>query len=319
MVNCNSGSLQKKITVALLSGGTSTERDVSLASGSQVYDALDKGRYDVRRYDPKTDLVRLATEAPQIDVALVVLHGVGGEDGSVQGLLDLLHIPYQCSGLLGSAVAMNKLAAKNLYVQNHIPTPAFIAGHRGKPFNTADCLRRIGLPLVVKPASGGSSIGMTIVRTSDEMAPALEAAFACDVDLLAEEYIKGTEITVAVMGNTCLEALPVVEIVPKGAHAFFNYAAKYDDDGALEICPARISEKLGAQAQDFAKKSHAALFCKGYSRTDMMIRGEEIFVLETNTIPGMTRRSLLPLAAGAAGMDFSQLIDRLIALALEKS
>lgn len=318
MVREQSDQIQNKITVALLSGGTSPERDVSLASGSQVYDALDKTRYDVRRYDPKTDLARLVTEAPQIDVALVVLHGVGGEDGSVQGLLDLLHIPYQCSGLLGSAVAMNKLAAKNLYVQNQIPTPAFIAGRRGKSFDTEECIKRLGLPLVIKPASGGSSIGMSIVKTMEEMAPALEAAFACDADLLAEEYIKGTEITVAVMGNSHLEALPVVEIVPTGTHVFFNYAAKYNEDGALEICPARITEKLAAQAQVLAKKSHAALFCKGYSRTDMMIRGEEIFVLETNTIPGMTRRSLLPLAAGAAGMDFSQLIDRLISLALEK-
>jgi D-alanine-D-alanine ligase len=133
MVSNNLDQVQKRITVALLSGGTSTEREVSLASGSQVYDALDKSRYDVRRYDPKTDLSRLVADAPQIDMALVMLHGVGGEDGSVQGLLDLLHIPYQCSGILGSSLAMHKLAAKHLYVQNSIPTPAFLYGRRGNP------------------------------------------------------------------------------------------------------------------------------------------------------------------------------------------
>jgi D-alanine-D-alanine ligase len=150
------------------------------------------------------------------------------------------------------------------------------------------------------------------------MPPALAAAFACDDSLLAEEYIKGTEITVGVMGNTQLEALPVVEIVPTDTHKFFDYSAKYNAGGALEICPARISEKLTLAARDLAKKSHAALFCKGYSRTDMMVREDDIFVLETNTIPGMTRQSLLPLAARTAGMDFAQLIDHLIALALEK-
>lgn len=305
--------------MALLSGGTSPERDVSLASGRQVYDALDKNRYDVCQYDPKTDLARLVTDAPRIDVALVILHGVGGEDGTVQGLLDLLHIPYQCAGPLGSAVAMNKLAAKQLYVQNQIPTPAFIWGRRGKAFDTEACIEHLGLPLVIKPASGGSSIGMSIVRTRDEMAPAIAAAFACDDTLLAEAYIQGTEITVAVMGNTHLETLPVVEIVPAAIHQFFDYSAKYNAGGAQEICPARISEKLTIIARDLAKKSHAALFCKGYSRTDMMVRGDDIFVLETNTIPGMTPQSLLPLAARAAGMDFSRLIDQLIALALEKS
>lgn len=309
---------QLRITVALLSGGTSPERDVSLASGSQVYEALDKSRYDVRRYDPKTDLARLVADAPRIDVALVILHGVGGEDGTVQGLLDLLHIPYQCSGPLGSAVAMNKLAAKHLYVQNRIPTPAFVCGRRGNAFDTAACIERLGLPVVVKPASGGSSIGMSIVRAPDEMASALAAAFACEETLLAEEYIQGTEITVAVMGNAHLETLPVVEIVPADTHQFFDYSAKYNAGGALEICPARISEKLTNTARDLAKKAHAALFCKGYSRTDMMIRGDDVFVLETNTIPGMTRQSLLPLAARTAGMDFAHLIDRLIILALEK-
>jgi len=310
--------MEKRLTVALLSGGTSPEREVSLASGSQVYDALDKNRYFVRRYDPKTDIARLVADAPQIDVALVILHGVGGEDGSIQGLLDLLHIPYQCAGLLGSSVAMNKLAAKQLYIQNQVPTPAFFPVRRKDVFDTDAGIHRLGLPLVVKPASGGSSIGMSIVRTTDEMPRALAAAFAVDGTALLEEYIKGIEITVAVLGNEHPEALPVVEIVPNDTHGFFDFAAKYTAGETLEICPARISEDLARIARDLAIKAHVALFCKGYSRTDMMVRGQDIFVLETNTIPGMTSQSLLPLAARAAGMDFAGLIDRLIALALEK-
>lgn len=309
--------MEKKITVALLSGGTSSEREVSLSGGDQVYRALDKNRYDIFRYDPKTDIARLIADAPKIDVALIILHGTHGEDGTVQGLLDLLHIPYQCSGPLGSSVAMNKLASKYLYAQCRIPTPDFMSFTIRDAIDADACVRRLGLPVVVKPVSGGSSIGMTIAHTKTELIAAFDIAFEYDDIILLEEYIKGTEITGAVIGNQNMEALPIVEIVPNKTHAFFDYKAKYTAGETQEICPARISEKLTQSACELAKKSHSALFCKGYSRTDMIVRGEDIYVLETNTIPGMTTSSLLPLAAGAAGMNFSQLIDRLIALGLE--
>jgi len=320
--------MKNKITVALLFGGISPERDVSISGGNQVYAALNKDKYRVRRYDPKTDIEKLVADAPDIDMALVILHGTGGEDGSVQGLLDLLEIPYQCAGVLGSAVSMNKLSSKHLYVQNHIPTPDFMVFHKnravadmGIDMDIKACIPRLGLPVVVKPASGGSSIGMSIVQSEENLMPALENAFAYDDTVLAEAYVRGTEITCAVIGNTMPEALPVIEIVPKSTHTFFDYQAKYTAGETEEICPARISEKSAQKAGDLAKMAHQALFCKGYSRTDMIISGNgtdaDIYVLETNTIPGMTSASLLPLAAQAAGMSFSELIDRLISLGLE--
>jgi D-alanine-D-alanine ligase len=308
----------KKITVALLSGGTSSECEVSLSGGDQVYHAMDKNRYDIFRYDPKTDIARLVADAPKLDVALIILHGTHGEDGTVQGLLDLLHIPYQCSGVLGSAVAINKLASKNLYVQSNIPTPAFMGFFRNDSIDADECIRRLKLPIVVKPVSGGSSIGMSIAYSKKDLIKALDSAFKYDDTVLLEEYIKGTEITGAVLGNQKLEALPIIEIVPSEKYDFFDYEAKYTAGETKEICPARISEDLTQSARELAKKSHSALFCRGYSRTDMIIRDEEIYVLETNTIPGMTSSSLLPLAAERAGMNLSQLLDRLIELGMEK-
>ncbi len=309
----------KKITIALLSGGTSSERKVSLNSGKQVLEALDKTRYNVFRYDPKTDMARILADAPRIDFALVILHGTNGEDGTVQGFLDLLNIPYQCAGPLGSSVAMNKLASKYLYEQSNIPVPAYLSFKRNETIDSDDCIRRLGLPLVVKPVSGGSSIGMTICRKSDDLSKAFVKAFEQDDTILLEEYISGTEITGGVIGNNRLQALPIVEIVPKKNHDFFDYTAKYTAGETAEICPAKINENLSKKAQQLAEKAHHALFCKGYSRTDMIIKKDEIYVLETNTIPGMTPESLLPLAARTAGMDFTQLLDRLIELGLEFS
>lgn len=309
--------MEKKITVALLSGGTSSEREVSLSGGDQVYQALDKDKYTVFRYDPKTDIARLVADASKIDVALIILHGTHGEDGSIQGLLDLLHIPYQCSGILGSAVAINKLSSKFLYKQHNILTPDFMSIHKNDAVDADTCIHRLGLPVVVKPVCGGSSIGMTVVHAKKDLIRALDNAFVYDETVLLEAFIKGTEITGAVIGNKNPESLPIIEIVPKKTHAFFDYKAKYTAGETEEICPARISDPLTRRAQKLAKQSHGALFCKGCSRTDMMVSGNDIYVLETNTIPGMTACSLLPLAAEKAGMNFSQLIDRLIELALD--
>src|SRR6056297_1918796 len=307
----------KKVSVALLAGGTSSERDISLKGGDQVYAALDKKKYHVVRYDPQSDIPKLFADAPNIDVALVILHGANGEDGTVQGILDLLHIPYQCSGPLGSAAAMNKLASKKLYEAVGIPVPAYIGVTRKASVDILDCVARMGLPLVVKPASSGSSIGMSIVRSAEALPGALENAFALDDYVLIEEYISGIEITGGVLGNDTLEVLPIVEIVPAGHHEYFDFTAKYTAGETREICPARISDRLAKQAQDLACRAHRALFCKGCSRTDMILCGDQIYVLETNTIPGMTPASLLPLAAETQGMSFGQLLDRLIELGLE--
>ncbi|NNK84298.1 MAG: D-alanine--D-alanine ligase [Desulfobacterales bacterium] len=307
----------KKRTVALLSGGISSEREVSLNSGKQVFQALDKEKYEVIRYDPKTDIERLVTDAAKIDVALIILHGLYGEDGTVQGLLDLLNIPYQGSGVLGSAIAMNKVISKQLYQKHGIKIPGYRIAKKGESINLALCLDQIGLPMVIKPAEGGSSVGMSIVKTENALENALKKAFSYDETVLLESYIKGIEITGGVIGNKDLQALPLIEIIPDEKHDFFDYEAKYTAGITREICPARIDDSLTAQAQTYAKMAHQALSCKGYSRTDMIIKDNGIYVLETNTIPGMTPTSLLPRAAEAAGLNFSQLLDKLIELGIE--
>lgn len=307
----------KKLNVALLSGGISSEREVSLASGDQVFDALDKSRYNVVRYDPKTDLQKLTAEAKSIDVALIILHGPYGEDGTIQGMLDLLDIPYQGSGVLGSSVAMNKLASKLLYEKNGLLVPPDIILKREDVIDAESYVKKLGLPLVIKPVQGGSSIGMSLAKTEEALTGAIEEAFLYDDTVMVEAYIKGVEITVSIIGNDDILALPIVEIVPDKSHDFFNYKAKYTAGETQEICPARISDAIAEKAVTFAKMAHRALFCKGCSRTDMIIRNDDVFILETNTIPGMTKTSLLPLAAKTAGISFGALMDRLIDLALE--
>ncbi|MBW1777203.1 MAG: D-alanine--D-alanine ligase [Deltaproteobacteria bacterium] len=307
----------KKLTVALLSGGVSSEREVSLNSGRQVYEALDKDKYTIVRYDPKTDLPRLMADAPAIDAALVILHGPFGEDGTIQGLLDLLDIPYQGSGVLGSALAMNKLAAKRLYEKAGLTVPAYLVVTSRMPVEPEKWIDTLGLPLVVKPVNAGSSVGITIVRSADRLQTALEAAFVHDDTILLEAYIQGVELTGGVLGNDTLEAFPLIEIIPNTNFEFFDYTAKYTPGASREICPARIQEDLAQKAQDAAMKAHQALFCRGYSRTDMILKDPDVYVLETNTIPGMTATSLLPQAAEKAGLSFTALLDRLIALALE--
>lgn len=307
-----------KIKLALLAGGISSEREVSLNGGFQVHEALDKERYDIVRYDPATDLATLVNDAETIDVALLILHGPFGEDGTVQGLLDLLDIPYQGAGVLGSAIAMNKLASKRLYLQAGIPTPEFLSFSKTDQVDIHACVERLGLPIVVKPVSAGSSVGMSIVKHEKDLGAALEKGFEQDEAVLLEAYIKGLELTCAVVGNQEVEALPVIEILPGKGHEFFDYDAKYVAGRTQEICPARIEESLRKTVQAHAIEAHKALFLKGYSRTDMIFSDKGVTVLETNTIPGMTETSLLPRAAKVAGYSFSQLLDRLIALAMEK-
>ncbi len=309
--------MTKKLRIALLCGGISSEREVSLNSGNQVYEALDKAKYEILRYDPETDLPRLVDDAVRIDAALIILHGAFGEDGTVQGLLDLLGIPYQGSGVLGSAVAMNKLAAKRLYEQAGLPIPDYVVAHRAEGINPDGVVKRLGLPLVIKPVVGGSSVGITVVRQPEDLRGAVETGWEHDPAVLIEAYIQGIEITGGVIGNDRLEALPLIEIIPDPNREFFDYTAKYTPGVTEEICPARIDPELTAAAQQLALEAHRTLFCRGYSRTDMMVRGREVFILETNTIPGMTATSLLPRAARTAGLSFTRLLDRLIELSLE--
>ena len=307
----------KKLNIALLSGGRSSEREVSLNSGRQVFQALDKAKYNVVCYDPLTDIPKLVAEASGIDMALIILHGPYGEDGTIQGLLQLLDIPFQGSGVLGSALSMNKVAAKRIYAQCGIPSPPYMAFSKYQPQDIDHCIRKLGFPMIVKPVEAGSSVGMALVRSPEEFDSAMTNAFLVDRTVLVEAFVQGTEITVAVLGNEELTPLPPVEIIPNKGYDFFDYTAKYQMGETQEICPARIDDRSAAKAMDYAVKAHQALFCKGYSRTDMICSDGEIFVLETNTIPGMTRTSLLPLAAQTAGINFTQLLDRLIELGLE--
>ncbi len=308
----------KKIRLALIAGGKSDEREISLKGAAGVAAALDPEKYAVTRYDPATDLARLAADADKLDAAFILLHGLYGEDGTIQGFLDLLGIPYQGAGVLGSATAMDKNRAKTLYRESGLPVAAWCMAEQGDIGAPARLLSAVRLPCVVKPVRQGSSIGMSIVRKEDELRPALALAFEHDNQVMVEEYIQGRELTAAVLGNEDLQALPLIEIIPDSRYAFFDYEAKYQPGATREVCPAEVDEAIRLKAQEYALRAHRCLGLRGYSRTDMMLsRGGQLYLLETNTIPGMTPTSLFPQAAAAAGYPFAALLDKLIELALE--
>ena len=306
-----------KIRLALIAGGVSGEREVSLAGAAGVEEALDTEKYEVVRYDPATDLAKIAADADQLDAAFILLHGIHGEDGTVQGFLELLNIPYQGAGVLGSALAMDKNLAKTLYKLHGLPVAAWEMADRKNINDPAPLLAKLSLPLVIKPVRQGSSLGMSIVRQPEQLPAALETAFQHDSEVMVEEFIQGREITVGVIGNDELMALPLIEIIPNDQYDFFDYEAKYKPGATREVCPAEVDDNIREKAQQYGLIAHQALQLKGYSRTDMIVRGDEFFILETNTIPGMTETSLLPQAAAEAGLDFSALLDRLIELAME--
>jgi D-alanine-D-alanine ligase len=307
----------KKLKVALVCGGKSSEREISLKSGEEVAKALNPDRYEVFRYDPREDLPLLISEAPHIDVALILLHGRLGEDGTIQGLLDLIGLPYQGSGVLASAMAMNKKMSKIIFRYHGLPVPRDLVLRKDEMPTGKDIEQALGFPVMVKPCAQGSSIGMSLAQSAQELSFALEKAFTYDPEVIIEEFIAGREITVSVLGNRNPEALPLVEITPGEGHTFFNYRAKYQMGASREICPAPIDPELARLGGEYGITAHQVLQCRGYSRTDMILRGRDWYILETNTIPGMTATSLLPLAAKAAGLSFSDLLDRLIQLALE--
>jgi D-alanine-D-alanine ligase len=311
--------------IAVLRGGTSAERDVSLATGAQIVEALDRERYRVTTLDT-SDLPGLAgtlkDERP--DVVFIALHGPGGEDGVVQGYLETLGVAYTGSGVLASALAMDKARCKLFLGTESIVTPPGLVYEKWDVSRVrrapSEVTRNLGYPVIVKPSRQGSTYGCTVAETQEALTDALAAAFRYDDTVLVEQRVGGVEITVAVIGNHDPVALPVVEIVPKGG--FFDYASKYSSEegvAAQEIVPARISEDAAKEAQEIAVRCHRLLGCRGMSRTDMFVVDDtEIVTLEVNTIPGMTKTSLLPKAAAAAGISFPQLMDRLIAYALEK-
>jgi D-alanine-D-alanine ligase len=309
---------KEKLHIALVAGGISGEREVSLSGAASVEKALDPGKFIVKRYDPATDLAKLAAEATEIDFAFVLLHGLYGEDGTMQGFLDLLGLPYQGSGVLGSAVAMDKQLAKELYTLNDLPVADSYIISGGDTVDSKELLSRFGLPVVIKPVHEGSSLGLSLAQSEEELLEGIERALRHDTHVMVEKYITGRELTVGVLGNNELEALPVIEIVPGEEFSFFDYDAKYKPGATEEICPARISEDVTRLAQQYAVKAHKALRLRGYSRTDMIMAVDgSLYLLETNTIPGMTATSLMPQAAAAHGLMFPQFLERLVELGME--
>lgn len=302
--------------VALLAGGSSGEREISLASGKGALGALEEAGYDVTWIDPsvKDDLKRLMDEP--FDVAFLCMHGKMGEDGTLQGFLELLGIPYTCSGVQASAIAMDKAKSKILYSLAGVPTAPSITLKAGEPYNIDEIVEKLGLPCVVKPDTEGSALGVEIVQDAAELDAAIKRVFEIDDLLILETFIAGEEITVAVIGNDDARALPIIKIVPRGG--FYDFDSKYAPGGSQHICPAPIEESLAEVIHDYAIRAHHALGCRGVSRSDFIIDAEGVpWILETNTIPGMTATSLLPDAARAAGMTFPELCTALIEYALE--
>ncbi|MDD5807414.1 MAG: D-alanine--D-alanine ligase [Eggerthellales bacterium] len=310
----------KEYSVAVLYGGTSGERPVSLNSGSSCAKALEGLGFKVTLIDTADtqDLSRLITD--EFDVAFIALHGRGGEDGTIQGFLETLGIPYTGSGILASAQAINKSKTKELYAQAGLPVADSVTVGKGDPLNDDDLagiMDEIGIPCVVKPATEGSSLGMTIVKDPADMRGAIDTALGVDDEAMVEQFIEGLELTVGVMGNDEPQALPVIQIVPT-EDEFYNFHAKYAAGGSTHLCPAPISAELTEQLQNLAVAAHMVLGCKGVTRTDILVKDDgSCWILETNTLPGMTGTSLVPDAARAIGIEFPELCEKIVAMALE--
>ncbi|MCL5102531.1 MAG: D-alanine--D-alanine ligase [Armatimonadetes bacterium] len=344
-----------KIRVAVMMGGFSSERAVSLSTGKQILESLDRDKYGAIGVDAamlpgstrqclegaseevgaiaaagsalaqSTKLVSVQDISSngsglRPDVVFIALHGKFGEDGTIQGMLDLLGIPYTGSGVLASALAMDKSMCKKVLAADGVPVPPSVdfACKDGEWDReaVASAVAKIGYPVIVKPSRQGSSIGLTKVNAPEELNNAIKEAAGYDGLIIVEKYLEGTELTVGVLGNDDLTALPVIEIVPKSGT--YDYKSKYDPGATEEIVPARISEADTARAQELGLAAHRSLGCRGASRTDIIMTADGMYVLEVNTIPGMTPTSLLPTAAAAAGISFGRLLDMMIGFALEE-
>ena len=311
--------------VAVLKGGTSLERQVSLRSGARVEDALERLGHDVVPIDAGADLIeRLRAASP--DAAFVALHGRDGEDGTVQELLEILDIPYTGSGVLACVRSIDKVLTKHLLVEARIPTPEFFAFSETafKQLGAADTLpaieERLDFPIVVKPASGGSALGIKFARTAEDVPGCLVSAFAYDQKDLLERHVSGRDLAVSVVeGRDEPLALPVVEAVPR-EEDFYDFEARYEIGRTDFVCPAELDEDHTARARALAVGVYKLLGFYGFGRVDLMLEDStgELQVLEANAIPGLTETSLLPQAAEAADIDFDSLVGRILELALER-
>lgn len=291
--------------VGVLFGGRSAERDVSIMSGTGVLNALKSRGVDAHAFDPGTQsLAELA--AQNFDRVFIALHGRYGEDGSLQGALELLGIPYTGSGVMASSVGMDKITTKKIWIMHGVPTPQYAALEAGADLDAV--VARLGLPLIVKPPLEGSTIGITKVNRAEEFKAAVDLAAGFDEVVLAEEFVTGREFTVAVLGTgASARALPIVEIVaPEGN---YDYNNKYFTDDTQYHCPANLPAELTEEIQRHAVNAYRALGCEGWGRIDVLVRESDMrpFLLEVNTSPGMTSHSLVPMAARAEGISYEDL------------
>jgi D-alanine-D-alanine ligase len=304
--------------VGVLMGGLSAEHDISLMSGGGVLSALRSKGIDAHPFDPsERSIGDLAAE--RFDRVFIALHGRFGEDGSIQGALELLGVPYTGSGVMASAIAMDKIFTKRIWQSQHLPTP------RHAELDATSDLRQVpdllGLPLIIKPPHEGSTIGISKVAGYSQIGEAFELAARFDDVVLAEEFVAGRELTVSIVerADGRLEALPIIEIVAPGGN--YDYQNKYFTDDTRYLCPASIDEALSQRIRDLALEAFAAIGCEGWGRVDFMLRhaDDEPFLLEVNTSPGMTGHSLVPIAARAIGMSYEDLCVEILASARLKT
>jgi D-alanine-D-alanine ligase len=312
-------------TVAVLKGGRSLERSVSLRSGAQVREALQRLGHRVVGIDVGPRFVE-ELRAARADAAFIALHGREGEDGTLQGLLEAMGVPYTGSGQAACMRCTEKALAKLLMGEAGIPTPDFHALRQssikelGAGAALEDVQRRLGFPVVVKPAVGGSALGVKFARGAAELPGALVGAFSYDRTVLIERYVRGRDLAVSVLdGPEGPQALPVVEAVPR-EEDFYDYESRYEIGMTTFVCPAELAERTTARAQELAVEVYRLLGCHGVARIDLMLEeeGDELWVLEGNVVPGLTETSLLPQAADAAGIGFEELVGRILGSAFDR-
>jgi D-alanine-D-alanine ligase len=306
------------VKVAVLKGGRSLERGVSLRSGARVEEALGRLGHEVLPIDVGADLVkRLGAERP--DVAFVAMHGVGGEDGTVQELLEILGVPFTGPSAAACARCMDKVQAKDAIEEAGLPTPDWFAFNQTafREFGAADALERLeqtlGFPLVVKPSRGGSSLGVRFARSAAEVPQALVSAFSYDDRVLLERFVDGRELAVSILGD---EPLPVVEAILLEGNRY-DFEARYEIGRTRFVCPAELSDAEERAVTDAALATYRALGCSGFARIDLILDERGPWLLEANAIPGLTDTSLLPQAAEAAGLSFERLVERILDLAVK--
>lgn len=306
--------------VAVLLGGKSAEREISLKTGTAVFTALVNLGYSVKSFDTGNDFIQELKDFNP-NLVFIALHGPFGEDGTMQGLLEILEYPYTGCGVLTSSLAMNKIYTKKLLNQAGIPTPKFLAIRENDYLNDplqiqSMLLREFNFPIVIKAPSQGSTIGIYFAKQEDHLHKMLLEAFVFEKEILIEQFVEGREVTVAIMGNDEIEVLPIIEIVSHTG--VYDYEAKYTKGLSDHIIPARLSENVSKKVMELAEKTYKYLGCRGFSRVDFIVEGDiSPYVLEINTIPGMTETSLFPDAALSAGISFDELINRFVKYALE--